>query len=82
MVVLMVSTGYSCAEEARQLKENTAYQPVPLVRVEGLQQMLPILVFATMYHYSIPGLSAPVADKTQLGLIFRATGVFSGLAYA
>eukprot|EP00977_Amphora_coffeiformis_P010863 scaffold2551_cov162-Amphora_coffeaeformis.AAC.2 len=55
---------------------------VPLVQWEGLPQMLPICVFAHIFHHSIPGLSHPVARKKNLGNIFRATVVFCTLAYS
>jgi len=55
---------------------------VPLVQWEGLPQMLPICVFAHIFHHSIPGLSHPVARKKNLSSIFRATVVFCTLAYS
>jgi len=47
----------------------------------GLHKMLPITVFANIYHHSIPGLSAPVGDKTKLGWIFGLVFVFGFFAY-
>jgi hypothetical protein len=54
----------------------------PMIRWQGLYKTLPILVVANMYHHSIPGLSHPVADKTQLTTIFRFTTLFTSLAYS
>ena len=53
-----------------------------MFRPSGIDKMLPIMVFAHIYHHSIPGLSHPVADKKKLSGIFRATTVFSTIAYA
>jgi len=43
--------------------------------------MLPIVVFANIYHHSIPGLSAPVTDKTKLSMIFSTVFIFGFVAY-
>jgi len=44
--------------------------------------MLPIAVFANIYHHSIPGLSEPVKDKTKLKYIFGVVFVFGAVAYS
>ena len=73
MVTLMVVTSTGC--------EHPPEKDYDLVNFKGLHKMLPIIVFATIYHHSIPGLSNPVANKKKLGGIFRATNVFSCSAY-
>jgi len=55
---------------------------VPLVHFGGLYKTVPILIVANMYHHSIPGLSRPVTDKTQLRTLFRWTSVCTSLAYS
>lgn len=60
----------------------TSVTAAPLVNLAGLPQMLPICVFAHIFHHSLPGLSHPVAKKRNLGSIFRATVVFATLAYS
>jgi len=57
------------------------FQPAPLVRWQGLSEMLPIVVFSQIFHHSVPGLSHPVANKRELKSIFASTALFSTLAY-
>lgn len=73
MVSLMIFTSTNC--------DHPAQNDYDLVNFNGLHKMLPIIVFATIYHHSIPGLSNPVADKKKLGTIFRCTNIFSCSAY-
>jgi amino acid permease len=51
------------------------------VSLNRLHIMLPILVFANIFHHSIPALSAPVADKSQLSSIFTTTIMICYLSY-
>jgi ABC-type phosphate transport system permease subunit len=39
------------------------------------------LVFANIFHHSIPGLSHPVGDKRKVGKVFTATNIFTVAAY-
>ena len=57
-------------------------QPAPLVNWPGLPYMLPICVFAHIFHHSIPGLAHPVAEKKHLGSVFRGTVVSCTIAYS
>lgn len=85
MVFLMIFTSYTCAQDTGLSTTNTINNntntEAPMVQLSNLHQSLPILVFATIFHHSIPGLSHPVANKQQLSGIFLSTGVFSGVAY-
>jgi len=47
----------------------------------GIAKTLPILVFANIFHRSIPGLSHPAADKRKIGRVFTATNAFTLIAY-
>jgi len=87
MVFLMVFTSAECAQsndaaagigEGEDSHDDYA---APLFNLSGLHHSIPILVFATIYHHSIPGLAHPVADKRELNGIFRATTIFSSIAY-
>ena len=78
MLALMVSTSSLCAHDMTQTE---AFQEAPMFRPAGIDKMLPIMVFAHIYHHSIPGLAHPVADKKKLSGIYRATTVFSTIAY-
>jgi len=75
----MVSTSNICADDRQGLVVS---EPAPMVSFEGMYKMLPIVVFASIYHHSIPGLSHPVGEKRKLGRIFLATNTFSTLSYA
>jgi hypothetical protein len=48
----------------------------------GIHHLLPIAAFAHIFHHSVPALSAPVVDKTQLASIFSATLLLCFLAYS
>eukprot|EP00546_Thalassionema_frauenfeldii_P016594 CAMPEP_0178901756 /NCGR_PEP_ID=MMETSP0786-20121207/4218_1 /TAXON_ID=186022 /ORGANISM="Thalassionema frauenfeldii, Strain CCMP 1798" /LENGTH=402 /DNA_ID=CAMNT_0020572931 /DNA_START=323 /DNA_END=1528 /DNA_ORIENTATION=+ len=78
MLATMLLTAETCAKQAssKNAKEN-----VLLFRPEGIHKMLPIIVFAHIYHHSIPGLSHPVKDKRKLKQIFQATCFFTTIAY-
>ena len=50
-------------------------------RPAGLAKTLPILIFANIFHHSIPGLAHPVADKKKVGKIFSSTNAFTVASY-
>ncbi|GMI04281.1 hypothetical protein TrRE_jg5018 [Triparma retinervis] len=54
---------------------------IPMVDKGGFYKLLPIAVYANIYHHSIPGLSHPVEDKRALGKIFRAVFLVMGVCY-
>ena len=79
MLGLMVCTSSLCARDTNQAQ---TFHEAPMFRPAGIDKMLPIMVFAHIYHHSIPGLAHPVADKKKLSGIYRSTTVFSTIAYA
>lgn len=79
MLGLMVGTSSMCAQD---MAEDKDIVDAPMFRFSGISKMAPIMVFAHIYHHSIPGLAHPVADKKKLNGMFRSTVVFSTLAYA
>jgi len=96
MVFLMVWTSSDCAGSLNRRSNNDGVPdpseedetPIisgggaPLFRPSGMHKMLPIVVFAMIYHNSIPGLAHPVGDKRKLSPIFISTTVFCALAYS
>jgi len=90
MVFLMISTSWTCAEDTGVAAQNDINpgseaenaNDAQMFSFSNMHKMLPIVVFATIYHHSIPGLSHPVADKKQLSGIFLSTCAFSGVAYS
>jgi amino acid permease len=83
MVILMVSTtAAAMTADDEQFDHQTCAKGVPLFNFAGAYKMLPVAVYANIYHHSIPGLSLPVGDKSKLGTIFGTTFVFGMFAYS
>jgi len=80
MLGLMIGTSSLCALDSA--REEGFVEDAPMVRLSGISKMAPVMVFAHIYHHSIPGLAHPVADKEKLSGMFRSTTVFSTVAYA
>ena len=83
MVLCMVFSVVSSMDSTtEQFDSQTCAKGSDLFNVSGVYKILPIAVYANIFHHSIPGLSAPVKDKSKLGGIFGATFVFAALAYS
>ena len=87
MVILMVGTTVAAMsadgeDDNGQFGDQTSANTAPLANIQGLYKMIPIAVYANIYHHSIPGLSMPVADKSKLGFIFGVTFAFGMFAYS
>ena len=85
MFFLMLGTSSQAAKDAANVNDGTqeaSIQEVAMFRFQGINTMLPIMVFSHIYHHSIPGLAHPVADKRKLGGIFQSTTIFGTVAYA
>ena len=84
MLGLMLTTGSLCAKETlidNNNNSNSNIHRAPLFRPSGIFKMLPVLVFAHIFHHGIPSLSQPVADKKQLRTIFQANCMFTTISY-
>ncbi|CAB9521272.1 Transmembrane protein 104 [Seminavis robusta] len=81
MLALMVGTSSLCADDVHNHSKKT-FEEAPMFHLAGIHKMLPIMVFAHIYHHSIPGLANPVNNKKSLSGMFRATTTFSTIAYA
>jgi len=91
MFFLMIGTCRMCADDIAAVSEMKAgadetYQDLVnnesySFRWSGVAKTLPILIFANIYHHSIPGLSHPLADKSKAGSVFIATNLFTTVAY-
>lgn len=57
-------------------------QPTPLFDAGGLAVIIPVSIFAFIFHHSIPGLSAPVGDKAGLPRMFATAFGIITLFYA
>jgi len=82
MVLLMVATvllAYNASTP--QFDEQTSSNTSTLVDFKGFYKILPIAVYANIFHHSIPGLSAPVGSKEKLSSIFRYVFAFMFVAY-
>lgn len=86
MFFLMLGTSYMCSEDQEEAlmatgKGSTEFLEADNFRWSGLPKTLPILIFANIFHHSIPGLTSPVADKKKIGGVFSATNAFTTSAY-
>ena len=95
MFFLMIGTAQICADDLAAIpaletgtnNTNQDFQDPYLdnsldnFRWSGIAKTLPILIFANIFHHSIPGLTHPVADKRKIGTVFVATNTFTTLSY-
>ena len=85
VVLLMTGTalgGYACdgivfADMSKDHKPDT-----PLFTFAGLSTVMPVSIYAFIFHHSVPILSQPVKDKTSLPKVFRYAFIIVGTAYA
>jgi len=54
----------------------------PLLRLAGLSHVMPVSIYAFIFHHSVPVLSQPVADKRSLRTVFLVAFLIVGAAYA
>jgi len=93
MFFLMIGTSGMCANDLSAIsaittaKSGETEQPqedyinkVDNFRWDGVAKTLPVLIFANIFHHSIPGLTHP-ADKRIIGRVFLSTNVFTVTAY-
>ncbi len=83
LMVILITGACAAAMNATtpQFDMQTAAKGSSFVDFTGLYKMLPIAVYANIFHHSIPGLSKPVGDKKRLGEIFGWTFAFGMVAY-
>jgi hypothetical protein len=53
----------------------------PLFEFSGLATVMPVSIYAFIFHHSVPVLSEPVKDKKSLPVVFRAAFLIVGGAY-
>ncbi|GMI07992.1 hypothetical protein TrLO_g97 [Triparma laevis f. longispina] len=82
MVVVIVSTVAAAFNATTpQFNEQTSANGTDWFNISGFYRILPIAVYANIYHHSLPGLSMPVEDKSKLGWIFKVVFMFMFVAY-
>ena len=89
MFFLMIATSETCANDLAEISQITneldsqelTTDDVANFHLGGVAKTLPILIFANIFHHSIPGLTHPAADKRKMGGVFLATNVFTTTAY-
>lgn len=82
MFFLMIGTSAICADDVSETSAITGTNnEVDNFRFAGIAKTLPILIFANIFHHSIPGLTHPTADKRKVGVVFTSTNVFTVVAY-
>mmetsp|Transcript_12567 Transcript_12567/g.20248 ORF Transcript_12567/g.20248 Transcript_12567/m.20248 type:complete len:578 (+) Transcript_12567:272-2005(+) len=81
MFFLMIGTSFLCADDELSESGMDNFEQADNFRLAGIAKTLPILVFANIFHHSIPGLAHPVGDKKKVGKIFTSTNCFTVGAY-
>jgi len=88
MFFLMIGTSGLCADDISKMSTTTTISvgeeytnDKNIFRWDSVAKTLPILIFANIYHHSIPGLAHPVSDKRSIGHVFTATNVFTMTGY-
>ena len=81
MFLLMIGTSRICANDLAAMSQITSGTEVDNFRWGGVAKTLPILIFANVFHHSIPGLTHPADDKRKIGSVFLATNIFTTTAY-
>ena len=81
MFFLMIGTSNLCADDDMSDGVIQEYETPALWQFSGIAKTLPIVVFANIFHHSIPGLANPVGDKKKVGKVFSATNCFTVGAY-
>ncbi|GMH85813.1 hypothetical protein TrVE_jg1730 [Triparma verrucosa] len=82
MVVIIVGTVAAAFDATSpQFDEQTEAKGAEWFDLSGFYRILPIAVYANIFHHSIPGLSMPVEDKSKLGWIFKVVFLFMFVAY-
>jgi len=69
-------------EEIASFGNQSKPYGMSLINFSGLEDMLPIVVFAAVYHQSIPSLADESTDKKNISLIFGITLALSGVFYS
>jgi len=83
MIAVMVGTvcGSMYSDTPQFDTQTSYYTPISYVDFGGVYKILPIAVYANIFHHSIPGLSMPVADKDKLNVIFRCVFIVMAVGY-
>jgi len=92
MVVLMLGTtvaAYISGENPFRLSDAARHDPSsnesyehPFFVIDKLYLLIPVAMYANIFHHAIPSLSEPVRDKSQLGSIYATSLFCCFLAYS
>ena len=80
-VAMLASAGEDKANEKPQFDDQSDAEGSNLFNLSGFYKILPIAVYANIFHHSIPGLSMPVENKEMLAKIFERVFIFMFVAY-
>jgi hypothetical protein len=85
MMVATVFAALSCDEYAFTVSapefKHKSFENTGSFFASGLKTIIPTTVYASIFHYSIPMLSQPVKDKSQLPGIFAVGFGFTTFVY-
>jgi amino acid permease len=73
MVLSMLGTVAYAVYETGSNYDESANNPSELVKWDGFKVIVPIALYANIFHHSLPALSEIVADKKQLGMVYIST---------
>jgi amino acid permease len=62
--------------------EQTEPVGAPLIDLSNIHEMIPVIVFAVLFHQAIPGLADEMTQKSQVGTIFGYTIFLCAVAYS
>ena len=80
--MLIVSTILASLDSVDpQFGDQDGPSSAPDFDFSGFYKILPIAVYANIFHHSLPGLSYPVANKALLSKIYRSVFAFMTVAY-
>jgi amino acid permease len=54
----------------------------PLIELSNIHEMIPVIVFAVLFHQAIPGLADEMTQKSEVGTIFGYTIFLCAVAYS
>lgn len=80
-ILLALAEGTQAFSDFQPSENSDELNPLYAVRPNKLYLFLPIAAYANIFHHSIPALSQPVGDKSQLTKIFAAALLISGVGY-
>uniref|UniRef100_A0A7S4HPN4 Amino acid transporter transmembrane domain-containing protein n=1 Tax=Odontella aurita TaxID=265563 RepID=A0A7S4HPN4_9STRA len=86
MIILMIITPLIAAlctldMGTPHFDDQTSPMGAPATSAGGISRMMPVVVYAAIFHFSIPSLAEEVTDKARVGEVFGLTFILCGTLY-